>query len=329
MASIRPQDHAFVFEAAALVKLRDNLKLSQAKLAELLGVPVNTVSRWERGSNVPDANALAALFSIGKERGVTPIFFSERSDVKVNWNNKASLVIQWDYQNMPIQSSAINDFVSKLEEYIQLFRPRASNRVGVAYISSKNGQNGAVLRKAGIEAKNLKSNADLELIQDGEQNFGLPKNKGAGTVGKGQQNKAVYVLVANDGDYANYLNRLRNAGIEVFLCGTTQCSEKLKRVVDSDHFIPFQRPYVVTKCYQVARKLAGKLIHRGDFGNQCKAAIEGDGWKGKKYNELLREADFRLTHPFPKIQRHMSDIGILKTKTSEKDDNRITLTISQ
>ena len=70
VAPIRPEDHAFVFQASVLVDLRRKLDLNQAELAESLDVPVNTLSRWERGSNVPDANALAVLFSIAKERGV-------------------------------------------------------------------------------------------------------------------------------------------------------------------------------------------------------------------------------------------------------------------
>ena len=84
VAPIRPEDHAFVFQASGLVDLRRKLDLNQAELAESLDVPVNTLSRWERGSNVPDANALAALFSIAKERGLKPEFFKQREGSIVN-----------------------------------------------------------------------------------------------------------------------------------------------------------------------------------------------------------------------------------------------------
>ena len=332
MASIRPQSHPFVFEAEVLVELRQSLELSQAKLADLLGVPVNTISRWERGSNVPDANALAAMYSIAKERGVTPIFFRKQSNVKVDWKIRDSLIIQWDCQNMPVKSNEIQGFVSKLKEYIKLTHQRANNLSGVAYMSSKNGQDGPALKKAGFEVKNLKSNADRELIQDGERNFGLPQGKSPGSVGNGpgkKKAKAVYVLIANDGDYTNYLDRLKRADVEVFVCGTANCSAKLVKAVDSDHFIPWQRPYVVAKCYEVARKLTGKLVHKSEFSNQCKAALERDGWNGEKYKKLLNDAGFSINRTFMKVLQHMSDLGVLQMKTPKNDQNQVTLTVSR
>ena len=94
VAPIRPEDHAFVFQASVLVDLRRKLDLNQAELAESLDVPVNTLSRWERGSNVPDANALAALFSIAKERGLKPEFFKQREGAIMNRQGNRILIFE-------------------------------------------------------------------------------------------------------------------------------------------------------------------------------------------------------------------------------------------
>ena len=94
MAPIRPEDHAFVIQASVLVDFRRELDLNKAELAESLDVPVNTLSRWERGSNVPDANALAALFSIAKERGLKPEFFKQREGTIVNRQGNRILIFE-------------------------------------------------------------------------------------------------------------------------------------------------------------------------------------------------------------------------------------------
>jgi DNA-binding transcriptional regulator YiaG len=67
----------YQFSPSALNKVRSQLGLSQAKLAGRLELPVNTVSRWERGETTPDAHSLAAIYSIAKEQGLTARFFSE------------------------------------------------------------------------------------------------------------------------------------------------------------------------------------------------------------------------------------------------------------
>ena len=39
-------------------------------MADLLGVPPNTLPRWETGWAVPDANSLAAVYSVAMEHHV-------------------------------------------------------------------------------------------------------------------------------------------------------------------------------------------------------------------------------------------------------------------
>ena len=55
--------------------MRQTLGLSQSAMAAMLDLPKNTVSRWERGETTPDAESLAAVYSLGMEKGVAPNFF--------------------------------------------------------------------------------------------------------------------------------------------------------------------------------------------------------------------------------------------------------------
>ncbi|MEL7563112.1 helix-turn-helix transcriptional regulator [Dehalogenimonas sp. 4OHTPN] len=68
----------YEFSGDALVEIRKGLGITQTKMAEMLDVPPNTLSRWETGVTVPDAESLASIYSLAKEKGISPIFFNLR-----------------------------------------------------------------------------------------------------------------------------------------------------------------------------------------------------------------------------------------------------------
>ena len=346
VAPIRPEDHAFVFQASVLVDLRRKLDLNQAELAELLDVPVNTLSRWERGSNIPDANALAALFSIAMERGVKPEFFNQRDGSIVNREVRERLVIQWDHQNMAPNESDAKALVPELWEYSRLLFPRIEDMSGMVYGSRIQWDLQQRFVQWKLEVRSTYYNADEQLVKEGERIFRLAQGKNGVSptrqsistprahdvlLGRTPQEidpaRAVYVLISNDGDYADFLRRLKEAGAEVFVCGYADCSMRLVRAVGSDHFIPWQRPYIVAECHEVASALGGKTITKGAFGNQCKVALEEDGFEGDDYEELLEDAGFSVNHPFASVLQHMKTFGILLVESPEGDPNRVSFSI--
>ena len=70
----------YEFNKDTLVEIRKRMGISQSKMADLLEIPANTLSRWETGATVPDADSLAAIYSLAKEHGVIPPpFFVIRS----------------------------------------------------------------------------------------------------------------------------------------------------------------------------------------------------------------------------------------------------------
>ena len=77
---VNPNDFEYRFSPESLVEIRERLGLSQAKLAERLDLPVNTISRWERKDTTPDANALAAIHSIAVKGGLKPEFFQRSTN---------------------------------------------------------------------------------------------------------------------------------------------------------------------------------------------------------------------------------------------------------
>ena len=88
MAPVKQRNYEF--DASSIAVLRTRLKMKQTKMAELLGVPANTLSRWETGSTKPDAESLAAIHSIAMENGAT-VNFSRRQPVHSGSRKRAKL----------------------------------------------------------------------------------------------------------------------------------------------------------------------------------------------------------------------------------------------
>ena len=69
---------AYEFKAESLIEIRRHLGMSQKRMAELLNIPSNTLSRWENKTTVPDANHLAGIYSFAKANRINPVFFGFR-----------------------------------------------------------------------------------------------------------------------------------------------------------------------------------------------------------------------------------------------------------
>lgn len=105
---------AFVFDPGALVKVRNALGLSQAQMAARLGVPQNTVSRWETGATTPDAHSLAAVYSVAQKVGLMATFFKKAADPV-----PALAACYWDMATVPVHANVaaqVSEFLTGLME---------------------------------------------------------------------------------------------------------------------------------------------------------------------------------------------------------------------
>lgn len=91
MAPVKPG--TYLFRKESITELRQRLGLSQAAMAARIGVPKNTVSRWETGETTPDAQSLAAIYSLGMEVGVMATFFAP---VKQKTPVRDAALVYWD-----------------------------------------------------------------------------------------------------------------------------------------------------------------------------------------------------------------------------------------
>lgn len=66
-------------------------------MAAKLGVPKNTVSRWETGATVPDAESLAAIYAVAREKGIMPTFFApEKRKAPI----RDTALVYWDFDSV-------------------------------------------------------------------------------------------------------------------------------------------------------------------------------------------------------------------------------------
>jgi transcriptional regulator with XRE-family HTH domain len=109
----------FEFKREVLGGIRKRMGLSQGKMAELLGVPPNTLSRWENGVTFPDANSLAAIYSIARKNNITPEFFGLRGVKTETRPLRYRLIVLWDFQTFGTATGWVKEADSKVSEILK------------------------------------------------------------------------------------------------------------------------------------------------------------------------------------------------------------------
>jgi transcriptional regulator with XRE-family HTH domain len=267
--------------------------LTQAKLAELLDVPVNTVSRWETGATTPDANALAAIYSIARrQRDVTPQFFHRRATVQATQKRRTKLILAGDFQKFGREPSMMADEWYYMSQYLDMLHPgtRASRQLW-AYTSAYRWNAADGLKTIGFQVYDGAFDADSQLTQDVWA--GCEKNP----------KKTVFLLVADDGNYVELLRRLKEIGVDVYIWGTALCNEKLLKAVGQGHFIHWDGPFVITECLNAIRALDGKHITRAGFGNLCKMRLDEE-------HMYPSDVGFRSRNPYGSLLRWLERQGV-------------------
>ena len=206
MAPVNQKQYRFSPES--IVQLRERLGLSQAELARSLGVPPNTLSRWEIGTTTPDASSLAAIHSIAMERGITPSFFRKRKQTA----KQSRLLVVWDFQNIPAQDQYLRELDAWIRAECEERFSATSQRTFKAFVRLSQWY-----RKVSDTASELddldwvvqKRSEDLteEIIHYCKSRCGQDSSL------------TTLILIANDGVYADIINELKDWGVKVYLIG--------------------------------------------------------------------------------------------------------------
>lgn len=224
MAPIKAGSHEF--SPDSLVKIREQLKLTQAKMASLLTIPPNTLSRWETGATTPDAGSLAAIYSLALEQGVTPSFFRRRRPHQKQPKQRSRLLVMLDFQNLGVSAYQVPGLSTWLKEELEKKFPATSYSRYKVFASPHQSEATEQLEGMGWRAWEDSGDMDEEIVNQCKSDCGQePKD-------------TVLVLITRDGDFAALAEYLKALGVAVYVVSTPfGFSQKLHQAVGPEHWI--------------------------------------------------------------------------------------------
>lgn len=230
MAPVKQKQYRFSPES--IVELRKKLGLSQAGLARALGVPSNTVSRWENDATTPDAASLAAIHSVAMERGITPSFFKKRKKQPMK---RTRLLVVWDFPNLAAHVQHVPDIDTWLRAECDKRFPATNQRTFKAFVGATSGfgqfDPADTLLDRGWKVWEEEEDEDLDetIIDHCKSDCGQDPLS------------TTLVLVTRDGEYAEMIEELKGQGVRVYLIGFG-CSQELATAVGEKRLIELPWP---------------------------------------------------------------------------------------
>ena len=221
----------YEFRPESLVEVRKRVGLSQAKMAKLLGVPANTLSRWETGTTTPDAESLAAIYSAAVEHGVTPNFFRRRRPVSKQSQQRSRLLTMWDFQNLGLSAWQVAQVNSWIRRELDKRFPATSYRRFKAFSHPFQSSAADQLENLGWRVWEDTEDMDEEIENQARSDCGQePKD-------------TVLVLITKDGDFADLAGDLNALGVLVYLISPAfGYSRELVEVVGNKRWIRLATP---------------------------------------------------------------------------------------
>ena len=254
-----PSDFEYQFSPSVLREVRERLSLSQSQMAKTLNLPVNTVSRWERGETSPDANSLAAIYSIAKRVGVEPDFFRKGGEMvnstkrrqrplngrRVLNRQRTTLGLMWDFQNVPLDPDDAYEDWFYMDMFLDIAFPNVDEWNLKVYTSSQHQKAVEGLRNLEV-SRSFYSNADSQIEQDVRRFCSLNGQSGWAFLNPSHDPQdTVLILVSKDGDFANVVQEAYQAGVDVYLWAPPGCSRNLLEAVRKQNIIPWDHPCLI------------------------------------------------------------------------------------
>jgi len=219
----------YEFMPSSIVEIRRRLKLSQVAMAELLGVPPNTLSRWETGATVPDANYLALVYSVAKDHNITPVFFSIRRESQQTQKSRSRLIVMWDFQTLGVPASQVTEADTWIRTEVQRRFSRVGFQLFKAFTSTYQSNEADILEDLDWRVWEEDTGIREEIIDQSRSDTGQDPS---GTI---------LLLITRDNGFIDVIDDLKTQGVRVYLIAPEYSSQELVEKVGRRRWIQWER----------------------------------------------------------------------------------------
>ncbi len=219
---------SYEFKPGSLADIRNKLKISQAEMARQIGVPPNTLSRWENRATVPDAKSLASIFSLAKDNGLTPNFFGIRKDTKKQQKIRDRLIVMWDFWTLGLQANQVEKGETWVKSELKKRFHHMTVEMYKAFSHPSQSSAADKLIDLGWKVWEEPTGMDDELIDHTRSDAG-------------QDPKAtILILITRDNQFIDLISEMHKKGVRVYLISPSNTSEKLIEEVGEKRWIEWE-----------------------------------------------------------------------------------------
>ena len=209
---------SYRFDPKGIVNIRNRLGMTQFQMALMLGVPANTLSRWETGRATPDAHSLAAIYSFAQERGLNPSFFRKYVE-----GDRTRLVVILDFQNLGVSALNVQQMDRYIMDEVDRVAPSTHEEVFKAFASPDQVVGIGELKKLKWQVRVDESDQDDVIAQQIRSTCGLDPED------------TILMVCSKDGGFKETIKDMSGSGVEVYLHTPSNASQTLLDAVDIDH----------------------------------------------------------------------------------------------
>lgn len=214
----------YKFSPASIVTLRQRLGLSQGQMASRLGIPQNSLSRWETGATTPDAKSLATIYSVGAEEGIMPSFFVKEA-VKEPVEVRDTALVYWDIQNLAPSLANVDQWDDFIKSEVNRRVPQVDRKLLKAFSNPTHQLATNQLEEKGWRVWEDYGDWDEEIYDQAMSDAGqYPR-------------RTVVFLITTDGDHADTVEELKRRGVRVYLIAPSTASGALTSAVGTRRWI--------------------------------------------------------------------------------------------
>ena len=223
---------SYRFDPKGIVNIRNRLGMTQFQMALMLGVPANTLSRWETGRATPDAHSLAAIYSFAQERGLNPSFFRKYVE-----GDRTRLVVILDFQNLGVSALNVQQMDRYIMDEVDRVAPSTHEEVFKAFASPDQVVGIGELKKLKWQVRVDESDQDDVIAQQIRSTCGLDPED------------TILMVCSKDGGFKETIKDMSGSGVEVYLHTPPNASQTLLDAVNIDHLTqwPARFPVVVQR----------------------------------------------------------------------------------